>query len=90
VVGLWAVAIVGSARAQQSGKVYRIAVVSASRPAAQLLTSDSPMGSGLHRLGYVEGRNLLIERYSAEGRAAHNSGLAREVVGGQNFSESRP
>ena len=25
----------------------------------------------LTRLGYVEGRNLLIERYSGEGRAAH-------------------
>jgi putative ABC transport system substrate-binding protein len=79
-VGLWAVAIMGTAQAQQSGKVHRIAIVSASRPAAQLLTSDSPVGSELHRLGYVEGRNLLIERYSAEGRAAHNPELARDVV----------
>jgi putative ABC transport system substrate-binding protein len=80
IVGVLTVALVGSAQAQQSGKVYRIAVVSASRPAAQLLTTDSPMGSELHRLGYVEGRNLLIERYSVESRAAHNPELARDVV----------
>jgi putative ABC transport system substrate-binding protein len=80
IVGVWAIATVGSAQAQEGRKVHRIAVVSASRPAAQLLTSDSPMGSELHRLGYIEGRNLLIERYSAEGRAAHNPELAREVV----------
>jgi putative tryptophan/tyrosine transport system substrate-binding protein len=34
----------------------------------------------LIRLGYVEGRNLLIERYSGEGRAAHYPDLARQIV----------
>ena len=34
----------------------------------------------LRRLGYVEGQNLLIERYSGEGRASHYPDLAREVV----------
>jgi putative ABC transport system substrate-binding protein len=34
----------------------------------------------LTRLGYVEGRNLLIERYSGEGRAAHYPDLARQIV----------
>ena len=34
----------------------------------------------LIRLGYIEGRNLLIERYSGEGRAAHYPDLAREIV----------
>jgi putative ABC transport system substrate-binding protein len=32
------------------------------------------------RLGYVEGRNLVIERYSGEGRAAHYPDLARQIV----------
>jgi len=36
--------------------------------------------SELRRLGYVEGQSLVIERYSGEGRAAHYSDLAREVV----------
>jgi putative ABC transport system substrate-binding protein len=70
----------GSAQAQQSRKVYRIAIVSPSVPAAQLLTSDWPMWSEFRRLGYVEGQNLLIDRYSAENRAAHNTELARDVV----------
>jgi putative ABC transport system substrate-binding protein len=80
IIGLGAVALVGSAQAQQSGKVHRIAVVSASGPAAHVLASDSPMWDELRRLGYVEGQNLLIERYSGEGRAKHYSELIREVV----------
>jgi putative tryptophan/tyrosine transport system substrate-binding protein len=34
----------------------------------------------LNRLGYVEGQNLIIERYSAEGQVDHYSELARNVV----------
>jgi putative ABC transport system substrate-binding protein len=34
----------------------------------------------LRRLGYVEGRNLLIERYSAEGHVEKYPALARTVV----------
>jgi putative ABC transport system substrate-binding protein len=34
----------------------------------------------LRRLGYVEGQNLVIERYSGEGRAEHYPELARDVV----------
>jgi len=34
----------------------------------------------LRRLGYVEGRNLIVERYSAEGRTEHYSQLAHDVV----------
>ena len=33
--------------------------------------------------GYVEGQNLLVERFSAEGRPERYSGLAREVVSHQ-------
>jgi hypothetical protein len=34
----------------------------------------------LRRLGYVEGQNLVIERYSAEGHHERYSSLAREIV----------
>jgi len=34
----------------------------------------------LTRLGYIEGRNLVIERYSGEGRAANFPDLARQIV----------
>ena len=35
----------------------------------------------LNRLGSIEGQNLVVERYSAEGRREHHVELAREVVG---------
>ena len=71
--------------AQRSTKVYRIAIVHPSYPVASLTeTSFSPgiraIFTELRRLGYIEGKNLVIERYSGEGRAAHYPDLAREVV----------
>jgi putative ABC transport system substrate-binding protein len=82
---LLAVAASGSAIAQQSENVHHIAVVHPSHPAASLTeTSFSPgvraIFIELRRLGYIEGKNLLIERYSGEGRAAHYPDLAREVA----------
>jgi putative ABC transport system substrate-binding protein len=37
--------------------------------------------SELHRLGYIEGKNLVIERRSGEGRTDRYSDVARELVG---------
>ena len=34
----------------------------------------------LSRLGYVEGENLMVERYSGEGRTERYADLARDVV----------
>src|SRR3954453_23305801 len=34
----------------------------------------------LRRLGYIEGQNLAIERYSAEGRHERYADMAREIV----------
>src|SRR5215469_17579634 len=34
----------------------------------------------LRRLGHVEGRDLIVERYSAEGHPSRYGGLARDVV----------
>src|SRR5215831_2449394 len=85
ILGLLVVAAMGTARAQQSGKVHRIAVVHPSHPVVALTeTSFSPgiraIFTELRRLGYVEGKNILIERYSGEGRAEHYPELARDVV----------
>jgi putative ABC transport system substrate-binding protein len=86
IAGLMFAAAMGPARAQQTGKVYRIAYA---HPTAQItdLTQTSrgslvtPAIFGeLIRLGYVEGRNLLIERYSGEGRAETYPDLARQIV----------
>ena len=73
-----------AARAQQPAKMKRIALVS---PAAKI----GDMGVNGHRiyrmffeelsrLGYVEGQNLVVERYSGEGRTEHYADLARDVV----------
>jgi putative ABC transport system substrate-binding protein len=75
-----------TARSQQKRKVYRIAIAHPSASATDL-TKES-RGSiatrvilkSLCRLGYIEGQNLLIERYSGEGRAPSYPELARDVV----------
>src|SRR6476619_1102975 len=86
IASLMFAATMARAQAQQTGKVYRIAFAHPTVP-----VSDQNQGSKgafvisaifeeLLRLGYVEGRNLLIERYSGEGRAAHYPELVRGVV----------
>ena len=86
IAGLMFAATTGRAQAQQNGKVYRIAFAHSTLPVAD--QNQASKGSvlvptilqELLRLGYVEGRNLLIERYSGEGRALHYPDLARQIV----------
>ena len=72
------------AHAQQPGKLYRIAIVSPSAPVAEMTDTGIPTFSALlkelRRLGYVEGQNIVVERYSGAGRTEHYSELANEVV----------
>lgn len=70
------------ARAQQPPKKHRIAVVTPSGD-----VSENPIWTGwralfkeLRQLGYVEGENLIVERYSGDGQEARFGELAREVV----------
>jgi putative ABC transport system substrate-binding protein len=87
IAGLMFAAVMGRVQAQQTGKVYRIAFAHPTAPVTDL--TQTSRGSvvtpaileELTRLGYVEGRNLLIERYSGEGRAAHYPDLARLIIG---------
>ena len=68
-----------AARAQQVGKIYRIGIletIPASRNAANL----DALRKGLRDLGYVEGRNLIIEYRSADGHAERFPDLASELV----------
>jgi putative ABC transport system substrate-binding protein len=66
------------------GKAQRIAIVLPAAPVTEINEASGPFFQGLfnelRRLGYVEGENLLIERYSGEGRAAHFPDLAQDVV----------
>jgi putative tryptophan/tyrosine transport system substrate-binding protein len=77
---------VGRARAQQPMKVYRIAMVHPSAPTIDL--NEGSKGSltipaifkELRRLGYVEGQNLSIDRYSGGGHRDEYPELARKIV----------
>ena len=68
-----------AARAQQVAKVYRIGILE-TIPAAQNTAKFDALRKGLRDLGYVEGRNLVIEYRSADGRAERFPALASELV----------
>src|SRR3982751_4780429 len=75
-----------AAVAQQPTRQRRIAIFHPAIPTTHL--TETGGGSAwraffgeLRRLGYVEGDNLIIERYSAEGDHERYADLAREIVG---------
>src|SRR6186997_2462067 len=67
------------AHAQAASKVYRIGILE-SRPAAKNVANLDALRKGLRNLGYVEGRNLIIEYRSADGRAERFAELASQLV----------
>jgi putative ABC transport system substrate-binding protein len=73
-----------AARGQQPAKMKRIAFVSPSTKVSEISVSGRPYHRAffeeLSRLGYVEGQNLGVERYSGEGWPERYAELAREVV----------
>ena len=85
VAGVLLAAAIPHAQAQQHSKVYRLAIAAPTTPVAEMNeASGHPVYQALFeelkRLGYVEGRNLVVERYSGEGRAENYPELARRVV----------
>jgi putative ABC transport system substrate-binding protein len=85
IFGLLAITATSGAHADQSQKNHHIAIVHSSHPIAALSEESFSPGisaifTELRRLGYVEGKNLLIDRYSGEGRATSYPDLARDVV----------
>jgi putative ABC transport system substrate-binding protein len=73
-----------AAWAQQPAKIKRIALVSPSDPVDIMVASFHQfyqgIFDGLGRAGYVEGKNLVVERYSAGGQTERYAQLARDVV----------
>jgi putative ABC transport system substrate-binding protein len=65
--------------AQQAGKIYRIGILE-SVPADQNAANLEALREGLRRLGYVEGRNLVVAYRSADGRPELFPELASELV----------
>jgi putative tryptophan/tyrosine transport system substrate-binding protein len=83
--GLLLAAATRPSRAQQRATQPRIAIFHPAIPVA--LLTETGGGSAwraffgeLRRLGYVEGQNLIVERYSAEGHHERYADLAREIV----------
>ena len=78
-----------AARAQQPITTKRIAVVNPVRKLADMGPNRDPQKGfdpqralikELTRVGYVEGQNLVVDRYSGEGRTGQFADLARDVV----------
>src|ERR1700747_3580426 len=73
-----------AARAQQTAKTHRIALVHPSVSIADMSESGgnpnyTALFKELRRLGYIEGVNLVVTRYSGEGREGRFPDLCREV-----------
>ena len=75
-----------AAEAQTAGKVYRVGLIFPSPPVSEM-AGPEPINDGarafvrgLRTLGYVEGRNLVLERRSAEGRFERFAPIVAELV----------
>src|SRR5262245_4140321 len=85
IAGLLIAAILQHARAQQPANIHRIAVIIYADSVSVISETSSlrfyrAFFQELRRLGYVEGRNLIVERYSGGGRTEHYAEVARDVV----------
>jgi putative tryptophan/tyrosine transport system substrate-binding protein len=85
VAGVLLAATMPHAHAQQHSKVYRLALAAPSTPVTEMNGASGhpiypPLLEELNRLGYIEGRNLVVERYSGGGRSENYPELARGVV----------
>jgi putative ABC transport system substrate-binding protein len=86
VAAVWARLWPLAAHAQQPQKPRRLAFVHSGLPVDRLTESAGPFWvrrfyETLRGLGDIEGSNLIVERFSAEGRADRFEAIATEVVG---------
>jgi putative tryptophan/tyrosine transport system substrate-binding protein len=83
-IGLLLATAAQSVRAQEATKQHRIAIVISTGPVARVHDPTShafqAFWQELHRLGDVEGQNLIVDLYTGEGRPAGFADLARRVV----------
>jgi len=67
--------------AQQPVKVFRIGILGTSPPTTpEVARVWEAFFQGLQELGYVEGRNIVVERRYSEGRSERLPALAAELV----------
>ena len=80
-LGAGALAAPLSSFAQPQGKIWRVGFLSArSRPDSLDSTDYGAFVRGMRELGYVEGKNLVIEWRFADGKLERLPGLAAELV----------
>ena len=80
-IALGTAALAPLAAAQQQNKVWRVGFLSARH--VDFIESDDyygPFTQGMRELGYVVGKNLVIEWRSADGKSERLPGLAAELV----------
>ena len=73
---------------QQVGREYRVAWISPAAPVPDLIETSRVQWARafvgeLRRLGYVEGQNLILDRYSGAGLPDRYGELARDVIARQ-------
>ncbi|MGH6644352.1 MAG: ABC transporter substrate-binding protein, partial [Bradyrhizobium sp.] len=72
------------AMAQQPAKTKRLALVASTTKTSDMKPGGDPaydvFFEEMKRLGYVEGKNLTVERYSADGQRERYGDLAREIA----------
>jgi len=84
-VGVMAATRPRTAWAGEPHKMYRIAILHPSHPLSDLTENGRikyyrEFFHELRQLGYVEGKNLVVERFSGEGRLDHYPELVREAA----------
>ena len=78
-LGVTVVVVSAVALAQQPMKISRIGVLSTTSP-SNVPTRLEAFRQGLRELGYVEGKNIVIEYRYAEGKPERLPALAAELV----------
>lgn len=72
--------------AQSTGKVYRVGLVFTTTPVSEMAGSEprhpavKALLHGLRDLGYVEGRNLILDRRSAEGHFERFGDIVSDLI----------
>jgi len=79
-IGSAAVAWSSDGHAQQSGKIYRVGLLTNGIVVGVMDERRKNLVSSLEAQGFVEGRNLIFEQLSADGQIGRLAGLVNELA----------
>jgi putative ABC transport system substrate-binding protein len=80
--GLVGVVAASAMRARAAAKTYRLAVMGGSQPTSEMSETGfyGTLFKELKRLGYIEGENLVVLRFSAEGDPARYDSIIGQII----------